>query len=343
MRRMYTCLISTCFIAPLLCATGCGSGTASSPSLPTPAELGAGEKQSAVDAIEVLLAKDRIPEAEIIARALLLKAPRDPIALELLARVLGIRVLRDNAVAGDQVLDEAARAALLASELSDGDAVRAHAAALLLDRAGLRQEATTRWIAVAALAVEQHDTRFAVSAAIALSTHNQPSQVSQLIALLKAQGASNAVLASTAAQIQLALGEPKLALNAAREAHSLDTESMEYRLLYARVLRLNGASEDAALLLNGLPELTLAMPVVAEELALALCATDRFAQAAAALRRTRVHGTNARLLAEEGLALVRANELAQAARVLDELRTVTHASKDIARLESAITLAAQPR
>ena len=118
---------------------------------------------------------------------------------------------------------------------------------------------------------------------------------------------------------------------------------MEYRLLYARVLRLNGASEDAALLLNGLPELTLAMPVVAEELALALCATDRFAQAAAALRRTRVHGTNARLLAEEGLALVRANELAQAARVLDELRTVTHASKDIARLESAITLAAQPR
>ncbi len=343
MRRMYPCLISACFIAHLLCATGCPSGTPSSSTLPTPAELGAGEKQSAVDAIEVLLAKDRIPEAEIIARALLLKAPRDPDALELLARVLGIRVLGDNALAGDQVLDEAARAALLASELSGGDAVRAHAAALLLDRAGLRQEATTRWIAVATLALEQHDTRFAVSAAIALSAHNQSAQVSQLITLLKTQGATQAVLASTAAQIQLALGEPKLALNAARAAHTLDTESMEYRLLYARVLRLNGASEDAALLLNALPESTLAMPVVAEELALALGATGRFAQAATALHRTRVHGTNARLLADEGLALVRANDLAQAARVLDELRTLAHAIQEIARLESAIKEAAQPR
>ncbi|MSR41084.1 MAG: hypothetical protein EXS10_04195 [Phycisphaerales bacterium] len=150
------------------------------------------------------------------------------------------------------------------------------------------------------------------------------------------------MIASTTAQVALAAGTPAQAVDGAREAFTIDPASLEYRLLYARVLRLQGAASDAALLLVGLPDETLAMAVVAEELALAFDAEGRFEQSAQAWHRTRVHGANARLLSEEGLSLVRASNLAAAARVLDELRALGGATAEVSRLDAAIHNAAQP-
>lgn len=323
-----------------LALSACGSSNAPPQTLEVASSQSAKEYADATSAVEVLLGKDRVAEAEVVARSLAEHYPRDAAAAELFARVLGIRALRDNARAGNPILTEAAHAAARASALSPTDLIRAHAAALLLDRAGRRAEALDRWKCVAVLALDQHDMRFSVAAAIALASQKETETSLRLLRHLEECGASREVLASTGAQVFLASGTPALALDGAREAFLINAENLEYRLLYARVLRLQARSHDAALLLVGLPDATLATPVVAEELALALHEEERFSLAAQAWQRTRVHGVNARYLAEEALARIRANELSIAARVLEELRVAPDAASDLLRVEQALRAAA---
>ncbi len=327
-----------------LALLGCDASKSASPT-PSVADNGSAESAKeladASAAVEVLLAKDRVAEAEVVARALAKRYPSDAGASELFARVVGIRALRDDARAGDPSLEEASAAAQRASELSPTDATRAQAAALLLDRAGKRDAARVCWKRVATIALATNDTRFTVAAAIALAAHQDPESAAALVLQLKQLGEGNAVLASTRAQIALASGNPNSALADAREAFTSDASSLEYRLLYARVLRLCASSNDAALLLAALPEASLANPAVAEELALALSAQERFSQAAQAWRRTRVHGVNARRLAEEALARIAAQELSLAAQVLEELRVAPHAEQETHRVEHALRTAAK--
>lgn len=323
--------------------TGCGRDAGA----PAPAPASAGPSQRELDdagrAIETFIAANRTREAEIVARKLAERTPTgdegEATVAELASRAYFARaeLAARELPAPDRaaLLDEAARAAARAAELSPNDATRARFAALLADRLGRRDEAARFYDR--SLAAAPNDLESLRAATLSAVAAKDLARARGFAARHATAAPDDAWTPGLAAEIALADAAPAAAVEAGRSAVALDRGRVEFRLILARALRAADQSDEAARMLAALDPATRAKAPIAAQLAGALADTGDAAGAARAWDAAlAANPADAFIRAETALAHHRLGDTARAAAELDALRALPGAQAEVARVEAVL-------
>ncbi len=294
-------------------------------------------------AIETYIAANRTREAEIIARKLIEAAAvsETPASKACRAEEYAARAFFARAELAKAELSFAERDALVKE--AQLHAARAAAmgaslevtrfAAMLADRVGDHAQAQALY--ASALERSPQDGATLLSAAMsALAVDAHATRVTDYAARYSTVAPDAAWSEGLHAEIALARGEKREALEHAFTANKRDSEALEFRIILAKALRANDRASDAARMLSALPTLDRARPAVAQQYALALAETKDFDAAAAAWDAAlTANPEDAYIRAEAALGFSRAHNTARAAAELHSLSLLYGGERQRARIE----------
>lgn len=300
------------FIIPAVCvflATGCG------PSQPAPASAPAVSDRTtdaAIATAEQLIEESRWKEAESVLTALVVKAPTNAHAHELLGEVLSsIAVEARDAGRTEEFqtgIQRAFDSYMKAVSLAPGQAGLHHAAGVIADLAGRPDEARALYQRASDLAPD--NPQFLLYLAQSASRAEEyPKATAALVKLLRIEPDEPWAYACLA-EVELAEERYNMALDHIRQARSIAPEELGFRSTEAKILRRLHQPENALELLLALPvEQQLTEPITFE---IAVCHTmlgDHFKAAEAWERCCRADAQNWRAACEASECYIRARRL----------------------------------
>lgn len=280
----------------------------------------------------------RVDDALRIAR-FLVERRGDATCLELLGRTHLADAARADArgVEASVPRREAAAAYAAAADLDRTNAGLQHAAAMVLDSAGLREAALPLFDR--AVAAAPRNAEFLLHRAFARLRGGDVKGAADDAATMGALAPADPWRFALDAEIALAIGQPADAARTARRAVDASPDTIGFRILLSRCQRADGRAEDAVLGLRGLDATARAFPAVAAELALGYAALARPRDAALAWEAAMndiANADDASVATETARAWLDANEPMRARAAIDELRRRAPDHESIAALESTL-------
>lgn len=261
-------------------AAACGRDPGPGPAKPPPDPA---KVDAAVRAIEAYLAADKPSEAVFVAERLAEEAPALMRAQEVHGRALVALAMHPALPPDDRaaVFARAADAYVRAAELATGNGALQHAAAVVCDTAGRHAEAVRLY--AAAHAADPASAQYALYLGLARARDGRLEEARPLLEAAERAMPEAPDPKAALADLAIRAGDPAAARAKIAEARALAPASVELRVADARLRRLAGAPAESADLLMALDPSVRAEPACAEELAAALAALGRAAEAAGAL------------------------------------------------------------
>jgi thioredoxin-like negative regulator of GroEL len=332
-------------LAALCLLASCGGDGGSAPvqpagNPPNATELSARELLDATEAIDKLLAAERTREALIVARKLVERAPAGSDsalrANEMAARTAftHARMPSNELSSGERstLLAEAAAFAVKSIGPTERDDARISFAALLAAGGGLHGDAARLFDQ--ALAVAPRNPGYLLQAALSALRNEDLARARTYLAQRREAAPGDAWNEALDAEILLAAGDTRAAVDSAQRAVAADRDGLEFRMILGRALRKDGRARDAARMLSALESDARTKPAIAEQLALALAESADFAAAARAWSDcVAANPSDPYVRAEAALAFRAAGDHARAAAELEKLRLLKGGAAEYRRIE----------